>query len=152
MEDGKNLKARANMLRASYLAGLAFTRSYVGYVHAIAHSLGGKYGTPHGEANAVILPYVLSEYGATIYKKLRELAVYSGVARKYDNEEIAFSKLINKILEMNENYGIPKTFNNIQVDDIPEMSKNADKEANPLYPVPVLMSAKELEKIYYKIK
>ena len=50
------------MLKASYLAGVAFTRSYVGYVHAIAHSLGGKYNTPHGLANAVVLPYVLSEY------------------------------------------------------------------------------------------
>ena len=44
------------MLKASYLAGNAFTRAFVGYVHAIAHNLGGMYGTPHGLANAVILP------------------------------------------------------------------------------------------------
>ena len=88
------------MLKASYLAGLAFTRSYVGYVHAIAHSLGGKYGLPHGETNAIILPYVLGEYGKTIYKKIREMAIYCNVAQKYDNEEIATSKFINRIIKL----------------------------------------------------
>lgn len=151
-EDGSNVRARRQMLRASYMAGLAFTRSYVGYVHAIAHSLGGKYGTAHGLANAVILPYVLSEYGKTIAKKLKTIAVYCEIARPYDSEEIAASKFVNKIIEMNETFGIPKTFDFIKEEDIPEMAKNASKEANPLYPVPVLMSAKELEKLYYKIK
>lgn len=151
-EDGSNVRARRQMLRASYMAGLAFTRSYVGYVHAIAHSLGGKYGTAHGLANAVILPYVLSEYGKTIAKKLKTIAVYCEIARPYDSDEIAASKFVNKIIEMNEAFGIPKTFDFIKEEDIPEMAKNASKEANPLYPVPVLMSAKELEKLYYKIK
>jgi len=151
-EDGKNVRARSQMLKASYLAGLAFTRSYVGYVHAIAHSLGGKYGTAHGLANAVIMPYVLSEYGSTIYKKIKIMAVYCNIARPYDNEQLATSKFINKIIEMNETYGIPKTFDFIVDEDIPDMAKKADAEANPLYPVPKLMSAKELQKIYYKIK
>lgn len=151
-EDGENLRARRQMLRASYMAGLAFTRSYVGYVHAIAHTLGGKYGTPHGLANAVVLPYVLSEYGKSITKKLKTMAVYCEVARPYDNDDIAASKFINKIIEMNETFGIPKTFDFIKAEDISVMAKTASKEANPLYPVPVLMSAKELEKIYYKIK
>ena len=152
VEDGRNIKARSNMLRAAYLAGLAFTQSYVGYVHAVAHSLGGKYGIAHGEANAVILPHVLDEYGKKINKKLKEIAIYCDVARKYDNEEIAASKLINKIIEMNENFGIPKSFSCIKEEDIPSLAKLADKEANPLYPVPILMSARELEKIYYRVK
>ena len=72
------------MLLASYNAGLAFTKSYVGYVHAIAHTLGGKYNLPHGLANAVILPYVLRKYGKSVYKKepaqnyLRVLCAASG--------------------------------------------------------------------------
>ena len=73
--DGSNKEARRNMLRASYFAGCAFTKSYVGYVHAVAHSLGGQYNVPHGLANAVLLPYVLEAYGKTIYKKLAALAV-----------------------------------------------------------------------------
>ena len=80
------------------------------------------------------------------------MAVYCEIARPYDNEQIAASKFINRIIEMNECFGIPKTFDFIKTEDIPQMSKLASKEANPLYPVPVLMSAKELEKIYYKIK
>lgn len=150
-DDGTNARARKHMLKASYLAGLAFTRSYVGYVHAIAHTLGGEYHTPHGLANAVILPYVLSEYGKKIHKKLKEIAVYCEIAHSYDSENIAASKLLNKILELNEKMGIPKTFDFIKEEDIPRLSKYASAEANPMYPVPVLMSAKELQKIYYKI-
>jgi alcohol dehydrogenase class IV len=151
-EDGKNIRARSQMLKASYLAGLAFTRSYVGYVHAVAHTLGGKYGVAHGLANAVILPYVLAEYGSTIYKKLKVMAVYCNIARPYDNEQIATSKLLNRIREMNEQFGIPKTFDCIVEQDIPALAALASKEANPLYPVPKLMNAKELTKIYYRIK
>lgn len=57
--DGNDMAARACMLRAAYLAGGAFSKSYVGYCHAVAHSLGGQYHIPHGLANAVLLPYVL---------------------------------------------------------------------------------------------
>ena len=60
------------MLHAAYKAGVAFSKSYVGYIHAIAHSLGGQYGTPHGLANTVIMPYLLEAYGASIYKKLHK--------------------------------------------------------------------------------
>lgn len=149
--DGSNARARKHMLNASYLAGLAFTRSYVGYVHAVAHTLGGEYHTPHGLANAVILPYVLGIYGKSIHSKLRTIAVYCEIAHSYDSDQIAASKLINKILELNEKMNIPKTFDYIKEQDIPTLAKYASKEANPLYPVPVLMSAKELQKIYYKI-
>lgn len=150
--DGKNERARSQMLRASYMAGLAFTRSYVGYNHAIAHTLGGKYGISHGLANAVLLPYMLAEYGDKIYKKIKVMAVYCNVARPYDNEQIATSKFIRHIQEMNEEFGIPRTFDCIRAEDIPSLAKLASSEANPLYPVPKLMSAKELEKMYYKIK
>ena len=149
--DGNNLRARKYMLKASYLAGLAFTKSYVGYVHAIAHTLGGKYHTPHGLANAVILPYILSEYGSRIYEKLRKIAVYCNIAKPYDSDEVASNKLINKIFELNEFLNIPRRFDFINKQDIVNLAKLASAEANPLYPVPKLMSAKELEKIYYKI-
>lgn len=58
-QDGKNRIVRENMLHAAYKAGVAFSKSYAGYIHAAAHSLGGQYRTPHGFANAVIMPYVL---------------------------------------------------------------------------------------------
>ena len=151
-EDGQNERARANMLKASYKAGVAFSTSYVGYVHAIAHSLGGKYGTPHGLANAVILPYVLSVYGKKINTKLKKIAVYCNIAHSYDSEDLASSKLINRILQLNEYMEIPKKFDFINFKDIPELAKHASREANPLYPVPKLLSAKELEKIYFNLQ
>ena len=61
------------MQLASYYAGIAFTRAYVGYVHAVAHTLGGFYNAPHGLANAVILPYFLEEYGEKVWKVLPSL-------------------------------------------------------------------------------
>ena len=74
-EDGSNITARSNMLRASYCAGVAFTRSYVGYVHAIAHSLGGKYGVPHGLANAIILPKMVIPYTLRLHVLLELLVL-----------------------------------------------------------------------------
>ena len=81
-QDGKNIEARSNMLLASFYAGQAFTRAFVGYVHAIAHNLGGMYNTPHGLANAVILPYVLEWYGPCIYKRLAKLADLIGITNE----------------------------------------------------------------------
>lgn len=150
-DEGDNLRWRGYMLKASYLAGVAFTRSYVGYVHAIAHSLGGKYNTPHGLANAVILPYVLSEYGSSIYSKIKDIAVHCNIARKYDTPENATSMFINKLFELNEYLQIPRKFDFIKSEDINEMAKHASREANPLYPVPKLLSKKQLSRIYYKI-
>ncbi|MBQ8511562.1 MAG: iron-containing alcohol dehydrogenase, partial [Clostridia bacterium] len=146
-----NRKARANMLRAAYLAGIAFSKSYVGYVHAVAHSLGGQYNIPHGLANSVLLPIVLEDYGVAIHHQLHNLAIVAGVASKSEPHAVAAGKFIKAIRDMNRRMGIPETLPGILEGDIPEMARHADKEANPLYPVPVLMNAKELEKFYYKV-
>ena len=78
-EHGDDMRARRNMLSAAYKAGVAFTRSYVGYVHAIAHSLGGRYGIPHGLANAIILPVVMEYNAPYTGEKYREIARAMGV-------------------------------------------------------------------------
>lgn len=148
--DGKNLVARRNMLRASYIAGIAFSKSYVGYVHAVAHTLGGQYNVPHGLANAILMPIVLEEYGERAYEKLHQLAVAAGIAKESDDVTESAKKFVQKIRDMNARMNIPSGFETIVVSDIPMMAKHADAEANPLYPVPKLMDAKELEKIYYK--
>ena len=149
--DGNNIEARRNMLRASYFAGCAFTKSYVGYVHAIAHSLGGKYNVPHGLANAVILPMVLETYGDSITHKLRNLAVTAGLCDKHEDDKTAARMFIDAIKDMKKRYGIGDYIPEIQETDIPELAHYADKEANPLYPVPVLMDAGELETLYYRL-
>ena len=117
----------------------------------MAHSLGGQYNVPHGLANAVLLPYVLEAYGKTIYKKLAVLAVAAGVASKETPEEEAALNFIQAVKDMKARFGIGDTIPEIQEEDIPKLSHYADKEANPLYPVPVLMDAQELEKFYYML-
>ncbi len=150
-DNGQDAQAREMMLRASYCAGIAFTQSYVGYVHGIAHSLGGQYGIPHGLANAVILPHVLTKYGPSCYKRLSRLAKNCHIADTHDSTELAALKFISWIKEMNRYMQIPKYIEGIQESDIPAMAKHAAKESNPLYPVPVLMNHKELETLYYII-
>ena len=149
--DPKNAIARKNKLLASYKAGLAFTKSYVGYVHAIAHSLGGKYNVAHGFANAVILPVMLKIYGKKIYKKLYKMAVYSGIVGNDVTFRTGAEQFIAKIEELNKSMNIANSISDIKREDILQLSKIADKEANPLYPVPVLYSYKELQEVYYKI-
>ena len=150
-ENGNDMEARKNMLYASYLAGCAFTKSYVGYVHAVAHTLGGRYNVPHGLANAVLLPYVLEDYGSSAYKKLHELAVSVGISSFSESGRVGAEKFITAIKKMNEKMNIPKKIKGIKAKDIPRLAKYADKEGNPLYPVPKLMDDKELRKFYYKV-
>ena len=146
--DGSNLAARAGMQRASFCAGVAFTRAYVGYVHAIAHSLGGRYNVPHGLANAVLLPHVLRRYGNAVRKPLAELADLAGLSEAADNAQQKSHRFILAIDEMNARMGIPGKIAQICPEDIPAMARRAAKEANPLYPVPRLMDADELAEIY----
>lgn len=151
-DNGENKEARKGMLKAAYCAGVAFTKSYVGYVHAVAHSLGGQYGTPHGLANAVLLPVVLRMYGPACEKKLAKLARKTEVADAEMNDAAAAERFIDWIQEMNDYMQIPRTFPDIRDEDIPEMARYADKEGNPLYPVPKLMNRRELEQIYRNVK
>ena len=136
------------MLRAAFCAGLAFSKSYVGYVHAVAHSLGGKYGTPHGLANAVLLPIVLKAYGSAVYPKLARLARRANVITENLSDEETAKRFIAWIEEMNAKMNIPTKIADIREEDIPQMAAHADAEGNPLYPVPVLMDRKELEHLY----
>ena len=146
--DGHNHAAREQMLNAAYLAGFAFSRSYVGYVHAVAHSLGGQYNIPHGLANAVLLPEVLESYGSCIHKKLHMLGCAAGVCTEQDSIKAGAGKFIASIRTLNKSMGIPDFLSGIQERDIETMSVHAAKEANPLYPVPKLMTRRELETFY----
>lgn len=147
-EHGDDIEARRNMQRASYYAGVAFTRAYVGYVHALAHALGGFYGTPHGLANSVLLPVVLEYYGESAYKPLARLAEITGICTDKDDDAAKATKFIDRIKEMNALMDIPSNIDGIKPEDVPEMAKRAAAEGNPLYPVPRLLGEDELAKIY----
>ncbi|MBO5578708.1 MAG: iron-containing alcohol dehydrogenase [Bacilli bacterium] len=150
--DGKDMEARKNMLKGSYLAGAAFTRAFVGYVHAIAHNLGGLYNTPHGLANAVILPYVLEWYGKAAYPKLAKLADIVGITKEGMTVEEKGKAFIEDIRRMNKVMNIPEKFDFIKEEDIPTLVSRALKEGNPGYPVPKIIDAKEMEKIIRSIR
>ena len=149
-EDGKDIEARENMLVASFYAGMAFTRAYVGYVHAIAHNLGGLYGTPHGLANAVILPHVLEYYGEVAYSKLADLAEIVGIDGADDKEKA--EKFIEEIKRMNKAMDIPEHFDFIKDEDIPTIVERALKEGNPLYPVPKIMDEEDCAMVIRTIR
>lgn len=136
------------MLKASHYAGRAFTRSYVGYIHAVSHSLSGQYNLPHGWTNAVLLPLILKRYGSTVRKKLARLAICGGIGNSSESDEVLARRFISEIEEKNRRYDIPCHIDAIRQEDIPLLAFHADKEANPLYPVPVLWDVKELEEIY----
>ena len=144
--------AAKQMLIASHKAGRAFTRAYVGYVHALAHALGGKYNIAHGLANAVILPVVLREYGKAVYQKLFKIALYCGLADKNTPRKRGAEIVIEKIEALNASFGIGNTFPEIRNEDIDELAAYAEKEANPLYPVPVLWNRAKLKEMYQKLK
>lgn len=145
-KDGKNIEARNAMLKASFYAGQAFTRAYVGNVHAIAHNLGGHYGVPHGLANAVILPYVLEYYGETAHKPLARLAEIANVKTTGSDKEKA-EAFIEAIKTLNRNMNIQDKFDMVQEKDIPVIVERALKEANPLYPVPKIMDKADCEAV-----
>ena len=145
--NGKDIEARNNMLKGSFLAGSAFTRAFVGYVHAIAHNLGGMYNTPHGLANAVILPYVLEWYGPSVYKKLAKLADLIGITNEQMSVEEKAKSFIQEIKRMNHAMNIPEKFDFIKEEDVPLLVERALKEGNPGYPVPKIMKPSDCEQV-----
>lgn len=138
--NGKNLAAREQMALASTYAGLAFTRANVGYVHAIAHQLGGKYHTPHGLANAIMLPHVLRFLSPAITKQLAVLAVRAKVGKAGERSAVLAKKFLDSVEELNRDLGIPRQLDALREADVPDLAKAACWEADTSYPVPRYMS------------
>jgi alcohol dehydrogenase class IV len=147
-----NTSALLNMQLASYKAGVAFTRAYVGNVHAIAHTLSGFYDVPHGLANAVILPYVLRYYGNKINSKLLELSKATGLFAPEDSFVENTDRFISRIEMLRDQMKIPVSFNGlINGINLDLMVDKAYKEANPLYPVPVIFEKSDFRFILNQI-
>ncbi len=147
VEDGNDIQARRKMLEASFNAGCAFTRGFVGYVHALSHQLSGFYNIQHGLANAVILPKVLRKYGKSINKDMYTLYKTLGYKKCLSIDE-ARVFLIEKIEELNRVIGITDKLTEIKAEDLEIMVKRCRKEAHPMYPVPKILTKNELISIY----
>jgi alcohol dehydrogenase len=146
-KDGKNLAAREKMALASTYAGFAFTRANVGYVHAIAHQFGGLYHTPHGLANAIMLPYVLRYSAPAITDRLAQLAVRAKVGKEGEPADVLAGKFMDAVEQLNNDLGIPSYLEALRESDIPELAKAACWEAHTGYPVPRYMSQQVCEDI-----
>ena len=145
-QDGSNITARENMLLASYYAGMAINSNFIGYVHALAHGVGGLYGVTHGMANAILMPYVLEAFGTVVEKKLIVLAKTAGIA------DYSAASFIASIRELNDKMDIPDKMAELEKKDFAILTKRAVKEANPTYPVPVIWEEKDFEKVLRWVK
>jgi len=140
-ENGRDIDARQSLAVASCLAGLAFTRASVGYVHAIAHQLGPLYHLPHGYLNAILLPYVLDFYVDRATSRMAELARACGLGRDGDDLRSLALSLVAEIRRLNARIGIPPTIEQIADADVVQIVERALAEAHGTYPVPTYMSA-----------
>lgn len=149
-EDGLNMQYRLELLEASYNAGVAISNNYVGYVHAIAHGIGGMYHLQHGMINAIILPIVLEEYGGAVVGKLATIADVVGITGATDQDKS--KQFIQKLKDLNQIFSIPTSIPEIQEEDIHYLAIGAEKEGNPTYPTPVTWNVAQFEKVIRKIK
>ena len=149
-EDGLNMQYRLELLEASYNAGVAISNNYVGYVHAIAHGIGGMYHLQHGMINAIILPIVLEEYGGAVVGKLAKIADVVGITGATDQDKS--KQFIQKLKDLNQIFSIPTSSPEIQEEDIHYLATGAEKEGNPTYPTPVTWNVAQFEKVIRKIK
>jgi len=151
-EDGDDEAMRMQMLKASNYAGRAFTRASIGYVHAIAHTIGGVYQTPHGLANAVVLPYVLEESKEKAMKKLALMAREIGLGSEQESDESMTEIFINRIQDLRSKLELPDKLSVIRKRDIPYLAERIEKEGNPAYPVPKIMSKKDFIRLLHLIR
>ncbi|MCU0105495.1 iron-containing alcohol dehydrogenase [Acholeplasma vituli] len=150
-EEPENLTARQHMLKASFQAGAAFTRAYVGNIHAIAHTFGGFYQVPHGYANAIIMPHVLKYYGKSIEKKLSKLSDLIHLTESTVSNKMKAKAFIDWIESMNQVLSIPSQIGVPHKTDLEAMIDHAYHEANPLYPVPKIFTKMDFRVLYNAI-
>jgi len=151
VDEPHDLIARAGMLKASFQAGAAFTRAYVGNIHAIAHTFGGFYQVPHGYANAIIMPHVLKFYGKKAESKLAKLSDLLKLTESNVSNGMKMKAFIDWIEKLNAYFNIPTQIVVPNKNDLDSMIKNAYKEANPLYPVPKIFSKMDFKVLYNAI-
>ena len=146
-QDGGNMEARDGMAVASFYAGAAFGKTSVGYVHGIAHQLGRVCGTPHGNANAMVLPEVLAAYGECVHQRLADLARTVNISDSGATDSQLAGDFIQAIADMRKEMELPLQPKDLKAQDIPGIVEEALAEAGSLYPVPRYMSADEVRYI-----
>ena len=146
-QEGNNEQAREAMALASFYAGAAFTKANLGYVHAIAHQFGAFYHTPHGLANAIVLPHILEYSKTAATSRLAELGVAIGVGEASEDDLVLAQKFVDAVKALNVAIGIPASLDKLKEQDVASIASNALKEAHYLYPVPRYMDINQCKTI-----
>ena len=144
--NGSDIEAREQVSIAAYYAGLAINGAAVGNVHAIAHQFGAWYGTPHGLANALVIPEVLRFSKDAIIDRLAELADLLALGKSPDSPNVKADNFINAVAKLNQVFGIGNKLDTLQEKDITAIAERAVKEGAS-YPVPKLMDQQECERM-----
>jgi len=134
--DGSDMAAREAMLLGSYLAGMAFTRAGVGYVHAIAHQLGALYHLPHGLANAIVLPYVLDCSRPNCSQRLAQLARLAQLPGADQGDDELAAAFVARVRHLNAALAIPRSVEPLREADFGRIINSAFAEAHGTYGVP----------------
>jgi alcohol dehydrogenase len=149
--DGNDVHAREAMLLGSFLAGLAFTRAGVGYVHAIAHQLGTLYHLPHGLANAIVLPYVLDFSRPRCGARLAQLARVVGLAGEGRGDDDLAAAFVARVRQLDSVLSIPQTVNALRRDDFDRIIDHAFAEAHGTYGVPRYLGRREADELLSRL-
>lgn len=150
-ENGADERAREMVALASFLAGYAFTKASLGYVHAISHQISAHYNTPHGLANAIILPRVLrfnKSACANRFANLEEMLGHDGA--KLGTDALA-DRFIARVDTLAETVGIPVNLTEVQPKDFRAIAKDALAEARASYAVPRVMRQAHVTKILQSV-
>ena len=146
----KIVEAREAMALASYYGGLAISQALVGYVHAISHNLGAKYGVPHGLGNAMVLPHVMELIQPQAQEKFADIARHCGMGSTGDSSATLAQTLVDRVWALNEEISIPGRPNAIQAGDIDALVQAAISEGGN-YASPRFITEQECRNILVAI-
>ncbi|MEL7479320.1 MAG: L-threonine dehydrogenase [Pseudomonadota bacterium] len=149
VQNGENIEAREQMAYAQFMAGMAFNNASLGYVHAMAHQLGGFYNLPHGVCNAILLPHVQRFNAKACPERLTDVAKAMGVDVSSLTAEQGAEAAIDAIVKLAADVGIPSGIEQLgaKADDIPTLTENALKDACG-FTNPIQATAEEISEIF----
>ncbi|MCA1989381.1 MAG: iron-containing alcohol dehydrogenase [Desulfarculus sp.] len=149
---GENLAAREGMMLGAYLAGLALAQAGVGAVHAMAYPLGAFFDIPHGEANAVLLPYVLEFNLMACPDRFAQMAYALAELPEDLTTREAAEACVQEVYELSDDVGIPASLDALDVprERVPEMAQKAMTVARPIANNPRKVTAADLEQVYQR--
>ncbi|MEM8589814.1 MAG: iron-containing alcohol dehydrogenase [Pseudomonadota bacterium] len=150
-ENGADERAREMVALGSFLAGYAFTKASLGYVHAISHQISAHYNTPHGLANAILLPRVLRFNRPACKGRFAKLETMLGQDSTVTDVDVLADRFIARVDALAETVGIPVNLTDLQAKDFDAIARDALAEARSSYAVPRVMRKAHVTQILQSV-